>query len=281
MTKGNQAVAPKAKMETKVVEFKTTEVKTEERNGVPVGIIEGYGATFDLDRGDDVILPGAFTKTLADHRKANRPIRMFWQHNSKDMIGGYPIEFCKEDSKGLFVRGEINLTPSHKGEFVYSLAKQGVISDMSIGFSIPSMDDFEYKENDDGSMIRYIKNLNLWEISPVTEPMNPEAQILAVKTALDSNDHQLAVRISGSVVDTCKTIADVENLLKLGGFSQKARKKLISLIKSSEMRDATEENPEGHRDDEHKGQEAELAAIGSKLRAFRTELALNEIMRNT
>lgn len=280
MEKSNVTPFKKDKKEYKVVPFSmTSEVKQEERNGVPVGIIEGYGATFDLDRGDDIIMPGAFIQTIAAHRKAGRPIRMFYQHDSHQVLGGYPIADVREDSKGLWVRGEINLTKGQIGEYVYSLAKQGIVSDMSIGFSFPNMEAFEWKEEDDGRIIRVIKEVNLWEISPVTEPMNPEAQILAVKHAAETNDEGMAVRIGSAVLDTCNSIADVENLLKLGGFSQKARKKLISFIKNSKERDVVEESEgEEHRDDAES--KATLEAIGSKLEGFKRQQAIDEIKRN-
>ena len=54
-----------------------TDVKEKTRNGVKVGTVEGYIATFDVDRGSwgvkDQFMPGAFTKAIARHQKDGRP----------------------------------------------------------------------------------------------------------------------------------------------------------------------------------------------------------------
>lgn len=168
-------------LEYKTFQFKATSVTTEQRNGVPVGIIEGYASTWELDRGNDQIKMGAFTKTIQDHMGKGRQIRMYAGHDNSKLIGGYPIEYVREDEKGLLVRGEVNLEVQD-GQESYSLAKQGVLCDMSIGFSIPN-----YKESVDmvtlgKKTIRVIKEIDLWEISLVPEPMNAGARITAVKS---------------------------------------------------------------------------------------------------
>jgi HK97 family phage prohead protease len=209
-------------MEHKTVSFITTEVKKDKINGIEVGIIEGYASTWDLDRGADIIMEGAFTETLATLAAQGRTIRMLSGHDYSDLIGGFPVKDCRQDSKGLYVKGEINLEVQ-TGREAYALAKQGVLCDMSIGFSLP-MDSVEFKEVD-GTIIRFIKKLELWEISLVPEPMNPNAQITAVKSR------------------NLESIKDAENLLKEAGFTQEARKRIISIIKSSSRRDAGEDEP--------------------------------------
>ena len=180
-------------LQHKTVSFQVTECKQTERNGVPVGIFEGLASTFEEDRGADVIQRGAFIETIKEHQVNNRQIRMLRQHNDMELIGGFPIEFVKETEEGLFVKGEINLTPGSPGEFAFSLMKQGVLMDMSIGFSITSIDDIERREID-GRIIRFIKRVKLWEISLVNEPMNTGAQVMNVKTVTPFEDLPLASR---------------------------------------------------------------------------------------
>lgn len=167
--------------------FDTKEMSIdEERN---VAVIKGYAATFDLDRGGDIIAKGAFDKTLADHKKRKRQIRMLWQHNSHELIGGYPPEKAFVDSNGLFVEGEINLD-TRRGKEAYALAKQGVLCDFSIGYMVH---DSEYQTMK-GIPVRLINELELFEVSPVGEPMNPKAQITDVKSAFAFHDLPVAPR---------------------------------------------------------------------------------------
>lgn len=157
------------------------EVKEIERNGVKIGIIKGHIATFDLDRGLDRFVPGAFLESLARHRDDNRPIRLKDHHGRT--VGGFPIATVLEDEKGLFGIGEINLEVQ-QGREVFALAKQGVLSDFSIGFT--SLDDS--MENG----VRVIKKAEVWEGSIVDEPMNPAARITEVKTVVPFQDLTLA-----------------------------------------------------------------------------------------
>lgn len=194
---------------------KITQTKQAERNGVPVGIVEGYIATWDIDRGDwsglkDRFLRGAFTASLERHRKTDRPVRLKDQHSRT--IGGFPIAKVFEDDRGLFGSGEINLDVQ-QGREAFALAKQGVISDFSIGW--------ENKTSVIVDGIREISEAEVWEGSLVDEPMNPFANITAVKS-IDFAD-----------IDV-HDIRAIEAALKNGiRFSNKTSKTIISLMKNA------------------------------------------------
>lgn len=158
----------------KTFNFKTSETKETDVNGVKVGVVKGYASTFNnVDRDGDIIMPGAFSKTISELASNDRPIRMLYQHSTQELIGGFPIDRVSVDQKGLFVEGHINLDVQ-RGREAFSLAKQNVLTDFSIGFSIVEAD---FASNG----VRQIKELRLWEVSMVGEPANPQAQILDVK----------------------------------------------------------------------------------------------------
>nr|NIS40236.1 HK97 family phage prohead protease [Desulfuromonadales bacterium] len=49
---------------------------------------EGYGSTFgNVDLGDDIVVRGAFKRTLAEHRKAGTMPLMFWMHDPRQVPG--------------------------------------------------------------------------------------------------------------------------------------------------------------------------------------------------
>ena len=73
------------------------------------------------------ILHGAFTKTLRE--KAHR-IKILWQHDEHDPIG-VPLEL-REDSRGLFLRAR--LSTSRRGQQAAQLLREGIMSELSIGF---------------------------------------------------------------------------------------------------------------------------------------------------
>jgi len=171
----------------KIFAFEQKEIKEIEREDGHFGIIKGYASTYgNVDRGGDVVLPGAFTQSIKRHKSNNRKIRMYFQHDRMSVIGGWPINLVRDDSKGLYVEGEINLGVQ-KGMETYLLAKQGVIQDLSIGYSILEEANNKYGGSD-------LKELELWEVSPVSEPMNDQANILEVKGATPFKDLPLADR---------------------------------------------------------------------------------------
>lgn len=147
------------------------EVKQEVRNGVPVGIIAGYIATWDVDEGDDRFVQGAFADSIAEHRARNDRQVRFKDHHGRT-IGGFPINTVIEDDVGLFGRGEVNLE-TQLGKEAFSLARQEVLVDFSVGFSAL---DFRFEDE-----IRIIEKALLWEGSIVDEPMNRAAQVTEVK----------------------------------------------------------------------------------------------------
>jgi len=176
-----QEKAQDMSIETKQAGGNILEAKQISRNGEPVGILKGYIATWDLDRGLDRFVRGAFAESLERHRKDNRPIRLKDHHGRT--VGGFPIETVVENDIGLLGIGEVNLDVQ-QGRELMSLAKQGVLSDFSVGFT--SIED----SLDNG--IRVIHKAEIWEGSIVDEPMNPSAIVTEVKAAVPFQDLPLA-----------------------------------------------------------------------------------------
>jgi uncharacterized protein len=135
--------------------------------------IEGYAAAFNnVDLVNDVIVPGAFAKTLVE--RGSR-VKLLWQHDTKQPLG--KILEMKEDPRGLFFKAIISDTQA--GRDALALLRDGAIEGMSIGYD-PM--DHEYMKVD-GKVVRQLKQLRLHEISLVTMPANPEAGVTALKDA--------------------------------------------------------------------------------------------------
>lgn len=149
-------------MKTKACKFY---LKTVDEKGTFEGLAAVYG---NVDLGDDIIEPGAFTKTLKDS-KGKVPV--LWQHDMRAPVGLGILEDSKE---GLLIHGELVMEVP-KAQEAYALMKKEVMKGLSIGY------DTIVSEYDKDADIRRLKELRLWEVSLVTFPMNPEAQITAVK----------------------------------------------------------------------------------------------------
>lgn len=135
------------------------------------GIFEGYASVFgNIDDGNDVIEPGAFTKTIAEGMSSRR-IKLLALHQDSWLPIGIPLEL-REDSNGLWIRGKVSDTSL--GKDVKILLRDKVLNEMSIGYD-PVV--FDIDENG----VRHLKEVRLWEVSLVTWAMNPLAVVTDYK----------------------------------------------------------------------------------------------------
>jgi HK97 family phage prohead protease len=135
------------------------------------GEFSGYAAVFgNIDDGGDVIERGAFKEfsTTKDNL-----VRVLYQHDPRNPIGKANVA---EDAKGLRFEGRLVLEDALARK-AYAFMKAGILDGMSIGYDVIQPHGAEIR--DDG--VRLLKELKLWEISPVTWGMNPLAGIERVK----------------------------------------------------------------------------------------------------
>jgi len=157
------------KMENKNLEYKNLsfEIKEFNNDDPDYFYFEGYGSTFgNIDRGNDVVVKGAFVESL----KGRMP-KLLWQHKMDMPIGVFVDAY--EDEKGLYVKGKMPRDDKFVSDRIIPQMKIGSVNDMSIGFSIKDADYEKYN----GANVRMIKSVDLYEVSLVTIPMNPEAAI--------------------------------------------------------------------------------------------------------
>jgi HK97 family phage prohead protease len=151
------------KMEVKTFALELKDVQAD-------GTFEGYASVFgNVDSYGDIVEPGAFKKTIADK---GGQVPILWQHDAYEPIG--VSQSMSEDGKGLFTVGQCNLDV-RRGFEAHSLMRQKAIKGLSIGYRT-------VKDAIDGST-RRLKELDLWEYSPVTFAANQLAAVTAVKSA--------------------------------------------------------------------------------------------------
>ena len=184
------------------------------------GMFSGYGSIFgNKDLGNDVVVEGAFAKSIG--KKGAKAVKMLYQHRQDEPIGVF--DEIIEDQRGLKVKGRLAMG-TQRGREVYELMKMGALDGLSIGYRV----DPKGAEYDDKGKRRYLKSVDLMEISAVTFPMNPRARVQAVKGAE-------------------RTVREWEELLRdAGSLSRNEAKAAASAVaKALEQRDAVkEETPE-------------------------------------
>lgn len=139
------------------------------------GEFEGYGSVFGVkDSYDDIVVPGAFIKSLNAWRDKNALPAMLWQHRMDEPIGIYTE--MKEDDVGLFVKGRLLIDDDPLAKRAHAHMKAGSLTGLSIGYMLK---DWEYDRNKEAYLL---KEVDLWEVSPVTFPSNDEARVSDVKS---------------------------------------------------------------------------------------------------
>lgn len=163
--------------------------------------IEGYAAVFgNRDAYGDVIVKGAFERTLRE-----RPdVKVLYQHDTDQPIGRQIAAF--EDEFGLRAQGELSEIPL-VNDTVIPLLQDGVITGLSIGYDVV---DEEYN-GETGTW--FLKDIDLWEWSPVTFPANELATVLAVK--------ELGSRKDARADDVIRHAKALGHLLGPGGYFEK------------------------------------------------------------
>jgi len=191
-------------VETKLLKLDRCSIKAAKDNP---RVFEGYASVFgNVDAHGDIVLPGAFTNTLASRE---RPVRMRWNHYGP-VIGKWTE--IKEDDRGLYVSGE--LTPNHSvASDVAASLSHGAIDGLSIGYRVL---DSEKTNNNE-----LLKEVELVEISVVEEPANGIATVQSIKRAdLESMEH-------------FERLADAEKFLRNHcGFTKQAATVFVNRVKS-------------------------------------------------
>jgi HK97 family phage prohead protease len=138
------------------------------------GVFEGYASLFGVvDLGRDMVMPGAFRDSLA--RRGVGGIRLLWQHDPAQPLGVWSV--LREDERGLFVRGRLNLAVARARE-LHALMRQGAVDGLSIGYRTVTA------RTEPRSGVRRLNRLDLWEISLVTFPLLPQARVFTVKASV-------------------------------------------------------------------------------------------------
>lgn len=151
------------------------------------GEFEGYGAVFNnVDWHGDVIVPGAFSRGLAERKAAGRSVAMHLNHGLPQLLGRRGVGVWKaltEDSRGLEVKGKVSGMNTEAGRLLYEGIKDGALPGMSIGYVVrPNGAEFGTKAAAIATGARRVlRDIALEEISIVDTPSNAQSLVLQVK----------------------------------------------------------------------------------------------------
>jgi len=159
------------------------------------GTLEGYASTFgNVDLGGDVVVKGAFAKTIANIKANGIPLLADHVASTASVLG--TIFDASEDETGLKIKAKFSSAPS--AQDVRTKLLEGHLDRMSIGYDPV---EYAFVDGEDGRQNRKLIEIKLWEASVVVFPMNPEAAVGRVKSLLGSFDEPMRA----AVIDALST----------------------------------------------------------------------------
>ena len=173
------------------------------------GVVIAYASVYNnIDADKEVIMPGAFTKTVNENYKR---IRVLKDHNPT--IGlGVPLQINTADSYGLLTTTQFNLKKEVSRDMYEDIKlflANGLNAELSIGFqTIKSIEERIDEENE----IEKITEVKLWEYSFLSNwAANERAVVQNVKSKTDFID--LLVKMY-NLPYSDERLKSVENILK-------------------------------------------------------------------
>lgn len=159
------------------------------------GELRGYGnVTGNLDRGADIVAPGAYKNLDEFIRDGFGAVGHDWRESVAT------IEEAYEDDRGLFVRMKFHSTDDAQRcrTIVMERLERGKSVGLSIGFRIMP-GGYTVEDN-----VRTLTAIEVYEVSIVTVPMNPAALVTSAKGGLADGPYSDAL---SAVVDAVDEIA--------------------------------------------------------------------------
>lgn len=177
----------------------TLEVKSASESG-DQGIVVFMASVFgNKDSDGDIVVPGAFSQSIKSWSQKGRTPPVLFQHDWDRPIG--KVTELEETKDGLKVTATFNLE-TKDGRETFSNIKAGIIDQYSFGYKVV---DFDRK---DGT--RYLKALNLFEVSPVVLAANDETSTLDLKDG--KSEVETKAEFLGDYAEGYATMAAVRSL---------------------------------------------------------------------
>lgn len=207
-------------------------------------VVTGYASKFgNIDLVGDMIMPGAFTKTIQERGVDGKNEIWFLHNHDTNAPLGKPT-VLKEDNYGLYF--EAKIVDTEIGEDILKLYEEGLINQHSIGFSTIKEKYVEPSNGKDGYY--QIQEVKLYEFSSVLWGANPDTPFLGLKSLDDVSEFQkrfdkLYKQLkSGNLKDETYELLEIEYNFIKSEMSKLINEKIKSVETTSEIVNPMEMN---------------------------------------
>lgn len=182
----------------KQMEYKTNPIwlkQVDEDQGIVEAIVAVFG---NIDYQGDIIEPGAFAKTIHERGFKVRVLDNHQAMSGRDVVGkivalrelgtaGLPSAITADhpDASGGLLATVQFLMDTPEGAGIFKRIKLGAISEYSIGYDATQAEPDVVQVAGQDITVRRLKELRLWEISPVIWAANDATRTVAAKAQDD------------------------------------------------------------------------------------------------
>ena len=143
------------------------------------GKVEAIVSVFgNVDLGGDRVVKGAFAKSIGKWEESGKPVPVIFNHDWSDLwshIGA--VESLEETEQGLKAVYTLDIDDNPAAAQVYRLMKRGSLKEHSFAYTV--VKDRQTKDATE------LLELDIIEVGPTLKGMNPDTEVLAVKSALE------------------------------------------------------------------------------------------------
>jgi len=149
------------------------------------GTVEAVFSVFnEIDSDNDVVLPNSIRSGYGD-----KGVAMVWGHDWKNIIGKGKI--VQDNDKAVF-KGSFNLNTNAGKEAYETVKAMGDMQQWSFGFEVNDSEMGTFtKDNGESQEVRYLKDLKVWEVSPVMVGANQNTYTVSVKEGKENIEPEI------------------------------------------------------------------------------------------
>ncbi|MFI2216533.1 HK97 family phage prohead protease [Rhodococcus sp. NPDC019627] len=174
---------------TRVKDFRVQVKAAGESDGLKAGQVRMLVSVFgNVDSYGDVVMPGAFTESLAEWSAKGDPIPFIWSHQWSNPFAHIGVvDDAKETDAGLDALATLDVAGDEpENEFsrkVYQLLKERRVTQASFAYDVLDAEWVEREAEDGGKYEVYeLRRLGLLEVGPTLIGANRETELLAAKS---------------------------------------------------------------------------------------------------
>jgi HK97 family phage prohead protease len=147
------------------------EVRSEDGGMTIVGHASMFDEPYELSGFREQVARGAFKKSMKEG-----DVAALWNHDPNVVLGRNKSGTLRltEDDAGL--RYEVDLPDTQAARDLYTLIQRGDIYQSSFAFEI-QREKWDKSEEENGLPLRTIKQVRLFDVSPVTYPASPTTDV--------------------------------------------------------------------------------------------------------